>query len=759
MNNNSNNNEFLIFENISTPILVFKCDLQNCEIIFENRYFTDILKDNSKAENILIDIKKSVVNISRARDLIPKIFINGKQYSLNISRYSEEYLICILNENIYYMENFKQINACKNAMENANDIMILFSEDGRILNVNKKAVTSYGYTREEILSMNIFQLRNTNNSGLVKDQFDIAQKEGIEFQTVHYRKDGSRLHVEVKSIGVDTDGDKLVLSIIRDISSRMKKEEKMRKLAYIVESSDDAIIGKTLDGIVTSWNKGAEKLYGYSKEEVVGKGISLIIPKEKIEEFHKIMCNVKVGKNLEHHETVRKKKNGDLIEVSITISPVYDLEGNLVGASTIARDITETKLKKMELKEKYEELSAVYEELTATEEELRNNYKELEIAKEEAENANLAKSQFLANMSHEIRTPMNGITGVIDLISLTELSETQKEYLDILKYSSSLLLDIINSILDISKIESGKFELNMRPFNLKKTLDKTIKELSIVCNNKDLKVFYYIDPFIEFNLIGDELRLNQVLINLINNAVKFTEKGEIIFKVQKISEFNEKLKLQFSIKDTGTGIKEEFKKDIFKKFIQQDMSYTKKYYGTGLGLAISKELVKMMNGNIWFESQEGVGSTFYFIVEFLVDYNKIIKKDSNLNRIRVMPTKSSTVLIVEDNEINMKIVCEMLKRLGYNFICAYDGSKALELLDNNLVNLILMDIQMPGLNGYETTKIIRKNEVDKQRIPIVAMTAYAMIGDREMCIENDMDDYISKPFDVSSLENVIKKFI
>jgi PAS domain S-box-containing protein len=786
---------------------------------------------------------------------------------------------------IDHEQNYRYLQVFESAMYNANDIILLLSKEWEILKANKKAIENYGYTEEELLSMNITELRNVKKSELVNTQFEKAQLDGVEFETIHYRKDGSSFPVEVKSIGIEVNNDKFVLSIIRDISNRIKNEQEIRYLASIVESSEDAIIGKNLDGIITSWNNGAEKLYGYTKEEAIGKHVFLIIPEEKIEDFYNIMSKIKSGKKVDRFETIRKKKNDDIIDVSITVSPIYDLNGNIIGASNITSDITEerrtqielekseekyrmlysrmseglglheiilndsgvpidykfldindsfekitgikretvigntvlqalpeteeywiknygevaltgnpkhfenyskeldkyfevyayspkkyqfavlvtdvTEKKKKEkvLQDNYEEISTLYEELTAIEEELRSNYQELEKAKDEADRANQAKSQFLANMSHEIRTPMNGIMGIIHLLKETGLNNIQKEYLDIASHSSGLLLDILNSILDISKIESEKFELAVKPFNLKKTLDRTIKELSIACRNKNLEVFYYIDPFIDFALVGDELRLNQVLINLINNAIKFTQKGQILFKVIKLDSSNNKINLKFSIQDTGIGIKENFKKDVFKKFVQQDMTVTKKYNGAGLGLAISREIVKMMNGDIWFESAENQGSIFYFTAEFLIDIKKdICDNDFNMKKKEIALTKN--ILIVEDNEINMKIACEMLNSLGYKFRCAYDGKQALKILKNNFEDLILMDIQMPELNGYETTKIIRKNEVGKNvHIPIIAMTAYAMQGDKEMCIEMGMDDYISKPFDINILGKTISKFI
>lgn len=224
---------------------------------------------------------------------------------------------------------------------------------------------------------------------------------------------------------------------------------------------------------------------------------------------------------------------------------------------------------------------------------------------------------------------------------------------------------------------------------------------------------------------------------------------------------NNKLTLEFSVQDTGIGIKEEFKNDIFKKFVQQDMTFTKKYEGTGLGLAISRDIAKLMNGDIWFESVENKGSTFYFTAEFLLDYAKKTPiQNLELEDKKAVINNIKKILIVEDNEINMKIVCAMLGSFGYGFECAYDGKQALGKLKENNFDLILMDIQMPELNGYDTTKIIRENEVGTEKhVFIIAMTAYSMKGDREICIEMGMDDYISKPFDANILKNIILKFI
>lgn len=754
--------------------------------------------------------------------------------------------------------------------KNAKDIMLLLDTQGKIIDANEEAVKSYGYTYNELLEMHVFNLRNPDIEDYAYKQFSQAKMEGVEFETVHYRKDKTRFPVEVKSIGFSSESGKFVISIIRDISIRRKKDEDVKMIASIVESSEDAILGITVEGTITNWNKGAEKLFGYKKSEAVGKHISIILPDKRKNDLVEIIGKIRSGQIVEHYESVRIKKNNERIFVSITASPILGVDGELVGISTIARDITEmhnleTNLRNSEEKyrllyssmsqgmalheiildegntpvdyrfidintsfekilnmtaenvigktvleilpgtekywiEQYGEVALsgkpkhfenysgelgrffnVYAfcpkhkqfavlvtdttEMRMKEEELRDNLDKLEAAKQEAEKANIAKSQFLANMSHEIRTPMNGIIGVVQLLETTKIDEEQKQYLDMLRSSTEQLLDIINNILDISKIEAGKLTLNKEPFNLRDVIDTIVKDLSLNATKKGLEVMYYIDPFIRYDLVGDKVRLNQILINLVSNAVKYTDKGHVIFRVKKVSQFGEKVKLEFSIEDTGIGISNSFKKEIFKMFNQCDISYTKKYGGTGLGLAISKELVNLMNGDIWYESTEKIGSTFYFTAEFLLDIKK--KNIDFHNRNKCMSenlenpdSKEKVILIAEDNEINKKILCGFISKLGYKSICVSNGQDAIDILKNEKFDLILMDVQMPIMNGYEATKIIRESEkFYGNHVPVVAMTAYAMTGDRDICIESGMDDYISKPIEFVKLFELLKKYL
>lgn len=525
-----------------------------------------------------------------------------------------------------------------------------------------------------------------------------------------------------------------------DITLQRRHEQEIREKLHFIEELLEIIPNpvyfKNLDGKYLGFNKAFGTLFGKSRKNWVGQDVYALFDAERAAYHHQLDMQLYAQGGVQTFEAQVVSADGSIHDVIYSKAIFSKADGTPDGILGIITDITERKHAELEL----------------------------QAAKNAAEAANRAKSDFLANMSHEIRTPMNGIIGMTDLTLGTKLDSDQREYLRLVKISADSLLEIINDILDFSKIEAGRLQIEQAELNLWQTVEESIKPLQLRASDKHLKLLTTIDERIPRLLIGDPLRIRQVLINLVGNAIKFTHQGEINVNVTLEQQRMHSVRLHFSVRDTGIGIPADKLDQIFESFSQADTSTTRKFGGTGLGLTISRRLVELMAGKLWVESVAGSGSTFHFCVNFTLPSAPLDAVSITAHAehgLAAAPNDAIKlhILLAEDNAINQKLALTLLAKMGHTVELACNGLQAVELYQKNTFDVVLMDVQMPEMGGFEATEQIRYiDKAQNRHTPIIALTAYAMQGDEQKCLAAGMDDYLTKPLDKHKLQNTLQRF-
>lgn len=516
-----------------------------------------------------------------------------------------------------------------------------------------------------------------------------------------------------------------------DVTAHRKYEKSLvaqeAKYRNIITNMNLGLIEVDTEDVIQYANQRFCEISGYAQDEILGKkAAQLFIINDSLQTLEHKMKLREQGVS-DYYQIQAKNKRGELRWWLISGAPNYNDKGEFIGSLGIHLDITEQK-----------ELE-----------------KELEIAKQKAEESAKGKETFLANMSHEIRTPLNAILGMIRELSIGQLTQKQSMYIKNAKIASQHLLSIVNNILDMSKIEAGEFQLEKRHFSLSKLIDETVNIMQINAKEKLLQLNIEIDTQGQDAYIGDPARLRQILINLLGNSIKFTEKGSINLHCEVSASHKIVKQLRFTISDTGIGMDKHYLKSLFKKFSQEDLSIGRKYGGTGLGMAITYELVQLMKGNIEIDSQKGHGTTIKVMLPMSVGDVKKIEIEQYENNFDQLQGKR--VLLVEDNEMNRLVATNTLLRHGMQVIEAENGNMAIEKLSKQSFNFILMDLQMPEMDGISATNYIRQQM--KIDIPIIALTANAFKKEKEECLASGMNDYITKPFEENILLSVLLKNI
>ena len=514
-------------------------------------------------------------------------------------------------------------------------------------------------------------------------------------------------------------------------------------LAALIESADDAIISKTLEGIITSWNKGAERIFGYTAEEVIGKSVTILIPKDHEDEEPAILARLRAGHRIEHYETVRVRKDGRHINISLTVSPIKGPNGEIVGASKIARDITEQLQARKALDEASERLKLALDEAKK--------------ARAEAEQSSRLKEEFLATISHELRTPLSAILGWARILRLGQLSpENSGKALDTIERNARAQAQLVDDLLDVSRIITGKLRMDVRPSDPSSFIDAAVEAVRPAADAKGVRIQKVVDTGL-VSIPGDPVRLQQVVWNLLSNAIKFTPRGgHVQIRSERVNSH-----LEIVVSDTGQGISADFLPHVFDRFRQADQKTSRHHGGMGLGLAIVRHLVEMHGGTVSANSDgDGKGATFTVSLPIAPIY----QVDPSAGRVHpaardLLPTNDATdrldglkILVVDDEADTRELLKEGLEFCGATVSVAGSAAEAVEAVMAKTPDILISDIGMPGVDGYDLIRQIRRlPAANGGKVPAIALTAYTRTEDRLQALRAGYDMHVPKPVELAEL--------
>ncbi|SOE20237.1 PAS domain S-box-containing protein [Spirosomataceae bacterium TFI 002] len=636
-----------------------------------------------------------------------------------------------------------------------NNLVVITDKKRKIEWVNQAFETQTGYKLDEVLgkspgSFLQFEGTDPEKVNVIKEAMNSKNTFTGEIQNIS--KDGKKYWIEMNISPVLNENNELVnfIAIQSDITEKKNKDASIANLLEtqisIFNGVGHAVMFSDSNGVIQRVNRALVHLIEYTEEDIVGKmnlidfldfdevvERSIEISKELnvpiVPGFETLIARTQSKQKMDANEWTYISKSGKRIPVWLSVTCIKNSKGAILGYFSAAEDYTEKK-------------------------EVEQN---LIQAKNYAVQAAKAKDSFLANMSHEIRTPLNAIIGFTELLSQNQLDPTLSDYVKNINTAGANLLNIINDILDISKIESGQLVIESNPINIKSTLKHVYDLLNAKATEKRLEFNLFLDADMPAMVMGDQGRINQILMNLAGNSIKFTEQGEVSISVKKLTETNETVKLRFSIRDSGIGIPENKLDTIFERFTQAEATTTRRFGGTGLGLNIVKQLVELQNGEIFVKSKFGQGSEFQFVIEFLkveMTTNDRMKGGISIEKENL---GQLSILLCEDNELNQLLAKKVIEKFGFDLDIAENGKEGIDLLMTKEYDLILMDLQMAVMDGHQATVYIR--EVLNSNIPIIAMTAHSLVGERQKCEEIGMNGYVSKPFKQSELLEEIKSVI